>query len=72
MPKQAACMDLHAQDTLQVLLADCNIRRLKAEGRLFCKQLRGHVALAELLTAADGGEAAAQAKLSSLTTVLRH
>ena len=69
MPKQAACMDLHAQDTLQ---ADSNIRRLKAEGRLFCKQLRGRVALAELLTAADGGEAAAQAKLSSLTTVLRH
>ena len=54
---------------MQALLCDSHIALLKAEGKVFMKQLQQRAALADLLTAAGSGDATAKSKLSMLTTV---
>ncbi len=54
---------------MQALLSDSNVARLKADGSSFCRQLTERETLADLLRAADAGDATAQSKLLALTTV---
>ncbi len=54
---------------MQALLCDSHIALLKAEGKVFMKQLQQRAALADLLTAAGSGDATAKSRLSALTTV---
>ncbi len=54
---------------MQALLCDSHITLLKAEGKVFMKQLQQRAALADLLTAAGSGDATAKSRLSTLTTV---
>ena len=54
---------------LQALLCDSHITLLKAEGKVFVKQLQQRAALADLLTAAGSGDATAKSRLSRLTMV---
>lgn len=54
---------------MQALLCDSHITLLKAEGKVFMKQLQQRAALADLLGAAGSGDATAKSRLSALTMV---
>ncbi|KAA6429985.1 MAG: hypothetical protein FRX49_00416 [Trebouxia sp. A1-2] len=55
----------------KALLCDSHITLLKAEGKVFMKQLQQRAALADLLGAAGSGDATAKSRLSALTMVMK-
>lgn len=54
---------------MQTLLADSTTDHLWKEGEVFMQQMEERKALAQLLKAVSGGDAAAESKLHTLTQV---